>query len=127
MTTTQDIVLIHYEDQPFSFARVEEILPDAKRDWYHVKLLLLQIPLQTVSWILKNNYINGDEFTMGGKRMRLEPVSAPEDKNPEENKPIEKKTNMTPQALKKPGPAKKTGASKVVSLADRKPKKPNPE
>jgi len=93
MTTTQDIVLIHYEDQPFSFARVEEILPDAKRDWYHVKLLLLQIPLQTVSWILKNNYINGDEFTMGGKRMRLEPVSAPEDKNPEENKPIEKKNN----------------------------------
>jgi hypothetical protein len=111
MTTTQDIVLIYYEDQPFSFARVEEILPDAKRDWYHVKLLLLQIPLQTVSWILKNNYINGDEFTMGGKRMRLERIQAPVDNKPEEPPPLKKKEPAGP---------------KVVSLKDRKPKNPNP-
>lgn len=121
MTTIQDIVLIYYEDQPFSFARVEEILPDAKRDWYHVKLLLLQIPLQTVTWILKNAYINGDEFTMGGKRMRIEPVAAPD-----EAKTDEKKTDVTPKGLKKPGLVKKTGGSKVVSLSDRKPKNPNP-
>ncbi|MFZ2630013.1 MAG: hypothetical protein WA081_07985 [Desulfosalsimonadaceae bacterium] len=112
MTTTQDIVLIYYEDQPFSFARVEEILPDAKKDWYHVKLLLLQIPLQTVSWILKNNYINGDEFTMGGKRMRLELIVAP----------VENKPDETPPSGKKPAPAKKMGGPKVVSLSDRKPK-----
>ena len=112
MTTTQDIVLIYYEDQPFSFARVEEILPDAKKDWYHVKLLLLQIPLQTVSWILKNNYINGEEFTMGGKRMRLEQIKAPD-----ENKPDEPSSSG-----KKPAPNKKMGGPKVVSLSDRKPK-----
>ena len=116
MTTTQDIVLIYYEDQPFSFARVEEILPDAKKDWYHVKLLLLQIPLQTVSWILKNNYINGDEFTMGGKRMRIEPVAVPDEKKSMEDKPDD------PPGGKKPAPGKKMGGPKVVSLSDRKPK-----
>jgi len=116
MTTTQDIVLIYYEDQPFSFARVEEILPDAKKDWYHVKLLLLQIPLQTVSWILKNAYINGDEFTMGGKRMRLELVTAPV-----ENKPDETPPEKTKLVKKKPAPDK-MGGPKVVSLSDRKPK-----
>jgi len=122
MTTTQDIVLIYYEDQPFSFARVEEILPDAKRDWYHVKLLLLQVPLQTVSWILKNAYINGDEFTMGGKRMRLERVATPDEKNADDKTTVEKKTDMTPQTGKKPAPGKKMGGPKVVSLSDRKPK-----
>ena len=72
MATENDIVLIHFEDQPLGFARIEEILPDNKPDWYHVKLLMLQIPLQVVTWILRDRYIMGDEFTMNGKRMRLE-------------------------------------------------------
>lgn len=109
MATIRDIVLIYYENQPFSFARIEEILPDAKRDWYHVKLLLLQLPLQTVTWILKNAYINGEEFTMGGNRMRLELVESPEGAKPED-----------------PGPETKPGDAKVVSLRDRKSKKPVP-
>ncbi len=77
MATENDIVLVYYEDQPLFFARIEEILPDAKKDWYHVKLLVLQVPLQTVTWILRDVYINGEEFTMGGNRMRLEKVEAP--------------------------------------------------
>ncbi len=79
MTQEKDVVLIHFEDKPAGFARVESILPDAKKDWYHVKMLLLQIPLQTVTWILKNDYINGTEYTMGGNRMRLERVVCPDD------------------------------------------------
>lgn len=78
MTTENDIVLIHFEDQPLGFARIEQILPDHKPDWYHVKLLMLQIPLQVVSWILRDRYISGDEFTMNGKRMRLERVVSPD-------------------------------------------------
>jgi len=77
MTTENDLVLIHFEDNPLVFARVERIVPDAKPDWYHVTLLMLQVPLQTVTWILKNVYINGDTFTMNGKSMRLEKVEAP--------------------------------------------------
>ncbi len=77
MAKENDIVLIYLEDQPLSFARIEEILADSKPDWYHVRLLLLHMPLQVVTWILKDVYINGDEFTMNGKRMRLEEVKAP--------------------------------------------------
>jgi predicted FMN-binding regulatory protein PaiB len=78
MAIEKDVVLIYFEDQPFSFARIEEILPDSKPNWYHVKLLMLQIPLQVVTWILRDVYIDGEEFTMNGKRMRLELVESPQ-------------------------------------------------
>ena len=78
MTNQNDLVLIYMENSPLVFARIEEILPDAKRGWFHVKLLMLQIPPQVVTWILKDVYINGEEFTMGGKPMRLEKVVSPE-------------------------------------------------
>jgi hypothetical protein len=87
LTQENDVVLIHFEDKPLMFARIEEILPDAKPDWYHVKLLMLQIPLQVVTWILRDAYIDGDEFTMSGHKMRLEKVICPEfsDDVPEED------------------------------------------
>ena len=53
---------------------------------YHVKLLLLQMPPQVVTWILRDVYIGGTEFTMNGKRMRLEKVVVPDEpKSPELN------------------------------------------
>lgn len=108
MATENDIVLIYYEDQPLSFARIEEILPDSKPNWYHVRLLLLQIPLQVVTWILRDAYINGEEFTMDAKRMRLEKVVAPE-------------MTDTPQQPPKKDPArKKNRGGKVISLTDLK-------
>jgi hypothetical protein len=67
-----DLVLIHYQDQPVAYARIEGINPDIKRDWYQVTLLLLTIPAQSVTWILRDEYINGTSFTMGGQTMRLE-------------------------------------------------------
>ncbi len=65
MTKEKDIVLIYFEDQPTGFARIEDISPDVKKDWYLVKLLILQIeqPLHTITWILRDCYIDGDEFT----------------------------------------------------------------
>lgn len=87
MTDENDIVLIYYEDTPICFARIEQISPDVKKDWYQVKLLLLQIPLQVVTWILRDAYINGEEFTMNEKRMRLVRVESPEkEENDEEIK-----------------------------------------
>ena len=96
MAVENDIVLIYFEDQPLSFARIEAILPDHKPDWYHVKLLMLQVPLQVVTWILRDRYIAGDEFTMNGKRMRLERVVCPDPpaadadarKSPNEDAPV---------------------------------------
>lgn len=110
MAVENDLVLIHYEDTPLVFARIESITPDVKPDWYHITLLMLQVPVQTVTWILRDVYINGQEFTMNGKRMRLEKVEVPAD-------PIE-----TQDEDENPTPAPPPGDNrgKVISLADLK-------
>lgn len=90
MAKEGDVVLVHYQDKPAVFARIELIEPDVKKDWYHVTLLLLTLPMQTVTWILREAYIRGDDFTMGGVPMRLELVKAPPaavQKPPEEKEP----------------------------------------
>ncbi len=115
MATENDVVLIYLEDEPLSFARIEDILADSKPDWYHVKLLLLQIPPQIVTWILRDVYIAGAEFTMNGKRMRLEKVVAPDE--PQLRGPDAENENKDA-----PQPKKDTGQAKVISLTDLKKK-----
>ncbi len=110
MAVENDLVLIHYEDTPLVFARIESITPDVKPDWYHIELLMLQVPVQTVTWILRDVYINGQEFTMNGKRMRLEKVEAPAD-------PAETRDEDEEPTLEAP-PGDNRG--KVISLADLK-------
>jgi hypothetical protein len=113
MATEKDLVIIYFEDNPLSFARIENIFPDSKPDWYHVKLLLLQIPPQLVTWILRDVYINGGEFTMNGKRMRLEKVVVPDEpKSPE----LIGKQDETDES------AEAAGKAKVISLKDIKKK-----
>ena len=68
MTKENDIVLIYLEDSPLIFARIEDISPDVKANWYIVKLLLLNVPVQEITWILRDAYIEGAEFTMDGKK-----------------------------------------------------------
>ena len=107
MAKENDVVLIYLENQPISFARIEDISPDVKKDWYHVKILMLQLPLQVATWILRDIYIDGQEFTMGGDRMRLEPVVCPKAPDPSEDKPKK---------------LKKSNDGKVISLLDLKKK-----
>ena len=110
MTGENDIVLIHYEGKPLAFARIEDITEDYKPGWNHVQLLLLQVPLQTVTWILRNAYIDGDPFTMDGKNVRLEKIICPEE--PDELVPdTEAATGSKPA----PGP-------KIISFSDFKKK-----
>lgn len=136
MATVGDLVLIYFEDKPMSFARVEDILPDSKPGWFHIKLLMLQVPLQVVSWILRDAYILGDEFTMNGNRMRLEKVLSPETfDDPTELFPAGDGTGAidAPGAndaaganeaagtkADAPTSARKPGNAKVISLHDRK-------
>jgi hypothetical protein len=108
MAGEKDIVLIYFEDKPLAFARIERIEPDHKPNWYHVRLLLLQMPVQVVTWILRDAYIDGGEFTMNGKRMRLEMVQVPEEAAAPEILPESK------------APARETAGAKVISLADLK-------
>ena len=107
MAAENDLVLIYFEDKPLVFARIEEILPNSKPDWYHVRLLLLQVPLQIVTWILRDVYIGGAEFTMNGKRMRLEKVVVPEPVSPPETTQNQETTGDT---------AGQSGNAKVISL-----------
>jgi hypothetical protein len=69
-----DVVLIYYEDEPAVFARIEAIVPDRKKDWYQLTLLVLTVPAQVVTWILREEYIDGAPFTMGGRPVKLEKV-----------------------------------------------------
>lgn len=113
MATIHDIVLIYFEDKPLVFARIENISPDVKPDWFQVSLLLLQLPLQSATWILRDVYINGEEFTMNGKKMRLEKVVAP----------VAPAESAGPGAGVKEVPeTKKSGTAKVISLKDLKKK-----
>ncbi|MBU2622420.1 MAG: hypothetical protein KKD92_08910 [Proteobacteria bacterium] len=109
MTAEGDIVLIYFENKPLVFARIEKILPDSKPAWYHVKLLMLQVPVHTITWILRDSYIDGAEFTMNGKKVRLERVVCPKD-------PEEPKKEIKSSETKDPGGAK------VISFSDLKKK-----
>jgi hypothetical protein len=109
MTGEKDIVLIYFEDRPLAFARIEGISTDFKPGWYHVKLLLLQVPVQVVNWILRDVYIEGAEFTMNGKRMRMEKVTYTDEAAASE--PSQESGNALPR-----DPV----AAKVISLAELK-------
>jgi hypothetical protein len=74
MTREGDVILIYYQEKPSVYARIEFIEPDIKKDWYQLTLLILSVPARTVTWILREEYINGAPFTMGGTPMRLEEV-----------------------------------------------------
>ena len=100
MSLEKDLVLIYWEEEPLTYARIEKIEPDHKKDWYHVTLLFLQVPLQVVTWILKDVYIAGEEFRMNGHKVRLEPVISPLQEKPVD--PIE------------PNPSPSTG--KIISF-----------
>ena len=93
-----DVVLVHYQDQPTLYARIDAIEPDVKKDWYQVTFLFLTLPAQTVTWILKEAYINGEMFTMGGQPVRLERVPRTE--------PLQEESEDEPAKEKNGGPAK---------------------
>lgn len=74
MSSEGDIVLIHIREQPTIYARIEAIEPDIKKGWYRVTLLLLSIPQQVITWILREEYINGAPFTMDGNPIMMKEV-----------------------------------------------------
>ncbi|HBA89906.1 MAG TPA: hypothetical protein DCZ75_18505 [Geobacter sp.] len=105
MATLNDLVLVHIDNKPSFYARIEEISPDVKPGWWKVKLLVLTVPLQVYTWILDESQVNGAPFTMGGTPIMLEKVESPEPPN----KPL---TSVGKGAARKGG--------NVVSLFDRK-------
>jgi len=74
-TRAGDIKLIHHNRNPVVYVRVEDITADVKPGWWQVRLLILQVPAREVTWILRDEYIDGGEFTMDGEPMRLESLA----------------------------------------------------
>lgn len=107
MATINDLVLVHVDEKPGFYARVEDITPDVKPGWWQVKLLVLTFPLQVFTWILDESQIDGAPFTMGGTPLKLEKLSSPVE---EEQQPTT------------PKPPVSSGNQKVVSLAERRKK-----
>lgn len=71
-TQPGDVVLIHFREQPASYARVEDIRLHERRGWFFCDLLFLSVPPQPITWILQRHQIDGEIFTMGGESVRIE-------------------------------------------------------
>ncbi len=112
MAGINDLVLVHIDNKPGFYARIENITPDVKPGWWQVKLLVLSFPLQVYTWILDESQIGGAPYTMGGTPVRLAKVESPV--------PREEPPPPTPAGAHNGGG---TGRAKVVSLAERKKEK----
>ncbi len=121
MTREGDLVLVYADHQPAFFARIEAITADVKPEWYQVTMLVLQIPVALVTWILREPYINGVEFTMGGRPIRMEKVVAPERGAEEDGG--SGGTDRSGVAGEKDVDPEERQSGKVVSLTDRRKKK----
>lgn len=114
MATTNDLVLIHVDNKPGFYARIDEIIADVKPGWWQVRLLVLTFPLQVFTWILDEYQLEGADFTMGGTPIRMEDVVSPVEQERIE-KELEEKERL--QKLRQEG-----GTHKVISLQDRRKK-----
>jgi hypothetical protein len=113
MATINDLVLVHIDNKPGFYARIEDITSDVKPGWWQVKLLVLTFPLQIFTWTLDESQINGAPYTMGGTPVQLEKVVSPmvREEKPGDDAPVRENE----------GKEKREGG-KVVSLSDRKKK-----
>jgi len=99
MATINDLVLVHLDRKPAFYARINDITPDVKRGWYQVELLVLALPPQTLVWILEESHIQGEEFTMGGRPVKLELIPPKELPKPD-SPPPESKAKIIPLVRK---------------------------
>ncbi len=103
-----DLVLIHIEEKPAFYGRVEHISPDSKRGWWRVRFLFLTFPHQLTTWIVDDDQLRGADFTMGGTPIRIEKLEIAED---------------TPPAESATGDEEPQQKARVLSMAPKKDKK----
>jgi len=117
MPTINDLVLVHVDNNPGFFARIEDISPDAKPGWWQVSLLVLTVPLQVYTWILDSSQIDGAPFTMGGTPMMLEKVVRPPLRNHSQPAPSVEDPEQGPSEVQP-----NASSHKVVFLSEHKKK-----
>jgi hypothetical protein len=77
MRAIGDVVAIYIDNKPSVYARIEGIEHDIKPRWYQVRLLFLGFPPQEMTWILKEEYLEGSLFTMKDIPMQIMPIEKP--------------------------------------------------
>lgn len=85
--TTGDIFLCFVDNSPAFYARVNEIAYDSKPGWYEFLFSQLGMPVQHIAWKLQGQQINGDQFTMGGKPIKIQKVDFPLVREVKQEKP----------------------------------------
>jgi hypothetical protein len=73
-----EVILVYIDNEPAFFARVEKIAPDQKKNWWQMTFLMLSIPLKTMTWILDDEQMRGQAFTMNSVPMQIKKVEAPD-------------------------------------------------
>ena len=77
MRSIGDVVTIYFDNKPTAYARIESIAPDVKKHWLEVQLLFLSFPPQEATWILREEYLEGEGFTMKEIPVRIVPLEKP--------------------------------------------------
>ena len=72
---------VYFDNKPTAYARIEMIRPDIKTHWFQVQLLFLSFPPQETTWILREEYLEGTDFTMNNIPIRVIPLENPWDKH----------------------------------------------
>jgi hypothetical protein len=108
MNSIGDVVIIHIDNKPSVYARIEVIEADIKPKWYKVTFLFLSFPPQEISWILRREYLEGSPFTM--KDIPIQIMS------------LERAGHQKPQILRKVGSqdAKVIPINKIRAKKDKK-------
>jgi len=107
MRAIGEVVAISIDGKPSVYGRIEGYEADRKPRWYQVEILLLTFPPQNLTWILREEQIDGEPFTMDGVPVTIQAVPKR-------------------QPVPAPGPAEKKDPrpGKVISLAARSGNKP---
>lgn len=77
MRSVGDVVAIYFDKKPSVYARIEMVAPDIKPHWYQVRFLFLSFPPQETMWTLREEYLEGTEFTMKGIPIQVIPLGRP--------------------------------------------------
>ena len=121
-TEPGDVVLVHLEDRPAGYARIEEIRSHVRPGWFECDLLFLGQPLQPVTWILERDQMDGTAFTMGGRPVRIERIVALGElhgSTPDGEKPAALREAGGPEAREDPSRDEPKARAKVLRLVPR--------
>jgi len=86
-----EVILIYIQEEPAFFARVEEVTADVKKGWWRMTFTILSIPLDTQSWLLDDDQMRGQAFTMNKVPVRIERVEKPASLKQEQPQPKKEK------------------------------------